>query len=432
MAATALLKFTQGITVGPDGQMLVGVLNSAVTVANSDNTDVASWQIDLLYSEPASDVSMATPFAFSNNSSVPSTSFEPDVRGSYRWRLSVWEVVNRVGAPSSVDIRVFAVPEASGLIVPPSQLWPLPLPDPQSGLVGAQPNEMNLGGTPFGWSGGGGDGLLNDALRAIGSSSETKKVARVQVGLNLIFLGATSTCDEVQGAVTLVVGMTVFSQLPTSDMGHFSLDRPALSGVYSVTDVTDGVATVERLQPWNAQASLEALAIVCADQGPIAGLWEHTTVAPIAVDTTELTWAQVTYAPVFDSGTSLVATTISNAEYSPLGSFQLTVSGDYVLRAFVTGEVQIVEGNQTPCSIRVTLDTSPDGDVWAQVAFVSQRYVDNLEMDELDVGIPIAFQVSVTSTLFVRATITLIVRPGGPTEFVVTGGQLSATRVVFP
>ena len=168
MAATALLKFTQNLTVGGPGRALKGVVGVAVDLANSSNTDVVSWQIDLIYADPNSGVTVATPYAFNNSSNTPAASFTPDVPGSYRWQLKVWTVANRAGTPSDVDIRVFSVPETNGLVVPPTQIWPLPLPDPQSGLTGAKPNEMNFNDQPDGWAGNGdGDGGLNDLIRRV-------------------------------------------------------------------------------------------------------------------------------------------------------------------------------------------------------------------------------------------------------------------------
>jgi len=168
MAAVALLKFSQGITIGADGQALKGEIGTAVSVENSSNAGVASWQIDLVYSDPASSVLPATPYAFDDNSSVPLATFTPDVTGCYRFVLKVWSIPNRAGPPADVDIRMFTVPEIFGLVAPPAQLWPRPLPVPQSGEPGNKPNEFNYGGQPDGWAGNGAnDGLLNDLIRRV-------------------------------------------------------------------------------------------------------------------------------------------------------------------------------------------------------------------------------------------------------------------------
>jgi hypothetical protein len=168
MAATALIKFTQGLTIGANGQALKGVIGTAVNVLNSDNTDVASWQIDLVYVDPSSAVVPATPYAFDDSGSVASATFTPDVRGSYRFVLKVWDVPNRIGDPIDTDIRVFAVPEVNGLVVPAAQLWPRPLPPIASGEPGAKEAEFNFGGQTYGWAGNGiNDGLLGELIRRI-------------------------------------------------------------------------------------------------------------------------------------------------------------------------------------------------------------------------------------------------------------------------
>lgn len=179
--AAALIKFSQ-VTQGTGGNGLafVGVLGQLVTVSNSDNTGVASWQIDLVYSDPSSSVTPATPFAFNNNGSNPSATFTPDVSRSFRFVLKVWSVTGRAGDPDDTDIRVFTVKEGNAIIIPPSQIWPRPLPPPPSGETGNKPNELNFGGQPDGWAGSGtSDGLLNDTLtKVLFASPQIKYVER--------------------------------------------------------------------------------------------------------------------------------------------------------------------------------------------------------------------------------------------------------------
>lgn len=171
MAATALIKFTQGASVGNAGEAMKGTLSTGVTIENGDNSGVASWQIDLLYIDPVSSLVASTPYAFNNSSSTPSASFTPDARGSYRWRLKVWDVPGRAGNPADTDIRVFSVPEAHGLVVPPPQIWPIPLPQPESLLTGAKPHEMNFAGQEDGWAGNGADdGLMGEVIRRVDGS----------------------------------------------------------------------------------------------------------------------------------------------------------------------------------------------------------------------------------------------------------------------
>lgn len=166
MAAVALLKFTQ-TSPGANGQAYKGTTGISVTLENSSNTDVASWQIDLVYADPRSALSTSTPYAFNNNSNTPTASFTPDARGSYRFVLKVWNVINRSGPPTDTDIRVFNVPEPNGLVTPPAQRWPKPLPTPESGLAGAKANELNFDGQSYGWAGDGEDGLLDELIRRV-------------------------------------------------------------------------------------------------------------------------------------------------------------------------------------------------------------------------------------------------------------------------
>jgi len=170
MTATALIQLTQATNIGPNGQSLIGVVGTAVTLSNTDNTGVASWQIDLVYADPSSALVPATPYAFNNSSATPTLTFTPDVSGCYRLVLKVWGVANRVGTPTDLDIRIFGVKEANGTLVPPAQVFPQPLPVPASGKPGAKPSEYNFDGVPngAGWAGNGSnDGLLNNTLRIV-------------------------------------------------------------------------------------------------------------------------------------------------------------------------------------------------------------------------------------------------------------------------
>jgi hypothetical protein len=170
VAAVALIKFSQGLTIGDPGEALFGTLTTPVLLENSSNTDVQSWQIDLLYSDPNSGIVAVTPYAFSNSSNTPQANFAPDVRGGYRWMLRVWSTLNRSGPAADTDIRVFGVKETTGYFVPPPMVWPKPLPVPQSGEANAKPHELNFDGNPYGWAGNSdGDGLLNDVIRSLGS-----------------------------------------------------------------------------------------------------------------------------------------------------------------------------------------------------------------------------------------------------------------------
>lgn len=143
MSVTALIKITQGATTDVAGRALKGSLGTAFTCTNGDNTNVVLWKWELLYVPPGSVV----PLTVQGPSASPSFAvIAPDVAGSYRIRLTVFD-----GAGGQdVDIRNLCVPFPHGIIAPPFQGNPPPL--PLVGL-GAKPNEMNLGGQPFGWDG---------------------------------------------------------------------------------------------------------------------------------------------------------------------------------------------------------------------------------------------------------------------------------------
>jgi hypothetical protein len=171
MSANALLKFSQGLVIGGDGEALIGVVGAPVTVFNVDNAGVRSWQVDLAFADEGSSYVVQEAYASSDNSSTPTATFNPDHTGSYRWVLKVWDVLDRVGNPTDVDIRVFSIRELNGMIVPPSQIFPLPLPDPRTGAVGAKPNELNFAGSLDGWAGDGqNDGLLSSLVRIVDTS----------------------------------------------------------------------------------------------------------------------------------------------------------------------------------------------------------------------------------------------------------------------
>lgn len=179
MAATALLRFDQ-TTPGVNGQAYVGLPGLPATVSNSDNTDVLSWQIDLVYTPPGSAIPVTVPYAFNDSSSTPTAVITPDVPGAYRFVLKVWNAINRVGTPTDVDIRnlVLRYPN-NRLILPPYQKDPDPLPTLASALPGAKPNEMNIGGVELGWLGNGADGQLAGFISQMdGSVADISVAAR--------------------------------------------------------------------------------------------------------------------------------------------------------------------------------------------------------------------------------------------------------------
>jgi hypothetical protein len=142
MAAVADIKFTQGPNTDVAGRAVAGTLTDGVcNISNGDNTDVHSWEIELLYSPPGSAVVPGV--LASATSNTPAAAFTPDVTGSYRVRERVWDVFGVMNE----DIRNFGVPNFRGIIIPPYQNDPLPID------VSLKADEMNFSGQAFGWAG---------------------------------------------------------------------------------------------------------------------------------------------------------------------------------------------------------------------------------------------------------------------------------------
>lgn len=161
MAATALIQFVQGATVGTPGQAVAGVAGALVSIANDDPTDILSWRIDLVYVPPASGLAVGT--LATGNGNVPAASFTPDVPGSYRVILYVYTQIGQTGTVD-VDIRNFAVPDVLGIVYPPYQELPAKLPILGSGSDREKPDELNFNNQAFGWSGNGADGLVHQFI----------------------------------------------------------------------------------------------------------------------------------------------------------------------------------------------------------------------------------------------------------------------------
>lgn len=158
MAAVALIIFDQ-TGAGPAGEALEGsIAGGAVTVTNNVNTDVLSWRITLLDVPPGSALVAGTVLGTAN-SATPSATFTPDVAGSFRIMLEVFAAAGLTGQKDT-DIRNFGIRNARGIIIPPYQKSPDPLPLPSSGQPSAKPDEQNYGGQTRGWTGNRGDGQL--------------------------------------------------------------------------------------------------------------------------------------------------------------------------------------------------------------------------------------------------------------------------------
>lgn len=144
MAVSADIKFDQGPNSDIAGRAVVGTTTDGlVTVSNGNDTGVVNWTFQVLYVPPGSAVGLTT----QGPSAVPTFTFTPDVAGTYRIQLTV---VGAIATDTDIDIRCFSVAFPNGVIAPPYQRNPGPLP-----LTGAggKADEMNFGGQPFGWDG---------------------------------------------------------------------------------------------------------------------------------------------------------------------------------------------------------------------------------------------------------------------------------------
>lgn len=157
MAVTALIVFDQG-GPGTAGEAFEGtVAGGVVTVTNDDNTNVASWVISLVDVPP--DSALTTGVLATADSATPSATFTPDVPGSYRIDMLVYDAAGLTGSYSE-DIRNFGIRNVRGIILPPYQKNPDPLPLIGSGDPRAKPDEQNYGGQLRGWAGNRASGQL--------------------------------------------------------------------------------------------------------------------------------------------------------------------------------------------------------------------------------------------------------------------------------
>lgn len=224
--SVALIKFTQGGNVGSPGRALIGSRYDA-TINNSDNTNVASWQIDLVWKPIGSALTLGT-LAFNNNGNTPTANFTPDMPGSYRFVLSTWDIINRVGIPTDKDIRVFAVPDpVTGIIKPPMQVTPRPLPSPDTGLAGAKEYEMNFNGYDHDWAGNACRYLINNAFSQI----------------DVPFVAGTGTQPPIVGAINYSNANGFSFGLSASNVITGSYTVPSTAGLISRVNISGGTTS---------------------------------------------------------------------------------------------------------------------------------------------------------------------------------------------
>jgi len=144
MTAIALLKFGQDETTPPGGEaIMIDPLGGDVTITNTSGASYLSWTITLL--ETVTGSSLVPGVLATGTASVPTVvftdAFSSGIDGCYRIMLDV----SNGGADTDRDIRCIGLPDAGGYILPPPQVFPLPL--------ASKPNEMNFDGQLKGWAG---------------------------------------------------------------------------------------------------------------------------------------------------------------------------------------------------------------------------------------------------------------------------------------
>lgn len=177
MAVAAKIKFVQGMSDPPAGEALIGVAAVEVVVTNQNNSNVETYEWEMVDAPPGSSVSTG----IMASGGVSTVSFTPDLPGGYILRLTVLDLAGN----KATDFRVFQIVEASGYLIPPFT---------------ATANALNFSGQTRGWAkyleemlrylllGGGGGGGVPDqftyeltflaAIESTDSSSFTRVAGR--------------------------------------------------------------------------------------------------------------------------------------------------------------------------------------------------------------------------------------------------------------
>src|SRR5271157_3646586 len=130
MGVQALVKFTQGLTVGTPGQALFGVTGQAVQTANGAPAPgpVTAWTFAVVAVPSGS----AVPVGVAQSGPLQTWTFTPDVSGCYIVELSVVDAFGNVAS----DARAFGIKTASGRLIP---------------SFSGDPTSLNFGGQTLGW-----------------------------------------------------------------------------------------------------------------------------------------------------------------------------------------------------------------------------------------------------------------------------------------
>jgi hypothetical protein len=111
---SALLQFTQGITVGLDGQALIVLAATPVVAANSDDSTVKIWT----YTLKGRPLGSALTKGVKSLGAVPTFTFTPDVAGMYAIELIVQDANGLIDK----DLRCVGVLNANGRLPPSFQV----------------------------------------------------------------------------------------------------------------------------------------------------------------------------------------------------------------------------------------------------------------------------------------------------------------------
>jgi hypothetical protein len=187
MAATAIIKFVQGLSTPPAGEALIGVLTTPVVASNANDLGISTWEWKIVDVPPGSSVATGVV------SSAPTTTIIPDVRGGYLFQLTTTDSAGN----RAIDKRTFEVAEASGRIIPP---------------FSAEAGALNFGGQTRGWS-----KYMEEWLHQIDTSAASsggdilvKSVATTNQALT-----GLPTIDQVShtaGQKTLLTGQTIATE----------------------------------------------------------------------------------------------------------------------------------------------------------------------------------------------------------------------------
>lgn len=313
MPAVSSIKFTQGPNTDIAGRAVIGtVVDGAVTVTNGDNTDVASWEIELLRAPPAS--ALVPGILGSAIGNTPTAPFTPDVPGSYRVRLRVWDGLSVLDE----DIRTFAIKNFRGFVIPPYQLNPSPLD------VLDKADELNFAGQVLGWAGTGGlygtilETYRDDILLAVSTTPFTAGISEADIYLvNTSTIGGASVFNLPSAART-GQEFVVLDNQNTAGANNVTVTLPGghtfVGGgaTYVINSNGAGVKIVRTgATTWRAVAAVGAAGIAGTGTDNAITRWDGTSAlqgSGITIsDANSVQFASTVVGPTIDQATTAAA-----------------------------------------------------------------------------------------------------------------------------